>query len=650
MFKTLGGLWARASSAGNYHLKSDLLLKANRISNQFILLYLGVIFVTALFFSLLYYEYHVGRPLYWLYPALSWGYCFSLLVFFGLKARTGYVLVFDILSYAFGLAYIIFIVIASGRSAWLYLFFMPLAYLPFFLVTLHYILRLLGNLGCFILYVLCIRYVFTHEAILPLGNQLSEASYWISVIALPVTFFFVNLILYLQNRSVIHEFIEGILQRLPTTETETSESKARITLTQIEILSLFTVGFLFLPLEGVMYPVLLTFDTSRYINYDLVYGISSYCLLVLFLGVFKFRKSISVGIQGLVMTCGLILCLLQMVIFAGIPAYLFLITVACSIFFFTRVIRRELLMLTVSFIAIAFAAGITIARHSEPWFPVPEEFILFSEIMMPTLVFILTSCIAFVFARETSIAEENLEVERDRSDELLRNILPSKVADELKLKGKAEPVRYEMVSVLFTDFVGFTKIAQNMSSEELIDELDKCFSYFDSVTRQYNLEKIKTIGDSYMLAGGLPETNATHAIDCCLAAIEIQSFMNQMKNIKEKQGYPYWELRLGIHSGSLVAGVIGEMKFAYDVFGDTVNSASRMEASGVSGKINISEKTYELIKDFFACTFRGQIESKHQGTVGMYFVDAIGKDMSVDGEGRVPNDAFLTAYDLLKNK
>lgn len=151
-----------------------------------------------------------------------------------------------------------------------------------------------------------------------------------------------------------------------------------------------------------------------------------------------------------------------------------------------------------------------------------------------------------------------------QSEKLLLNILPREVAHELKTEGTSKLRHYPSATVCFTDFEGFTKITESLESAELVAELDRCFSYFDSLMDRYNLEKLKTIGDSYMFAGGIPNSNSTHAVDCVMAALEIQAFMNQMKEIKNSQGLPYWQLRLGIHSGDLVAGVIGEKKFAYD--------------------------------------------------------------------------------------
>jgi class 3 adenylate cyclase len=244
---------------------------------------------------------------------------------------------------------------------------------------------------------------------------------------------------------------------------------------------------------------------------------------------------------------------------------------------------------------------------------------------------------------------QELTVERDKSEKLLLNILPASVADELKARGAAEPVHFASVTVLFTDFVGFTKIAERLSPTELVGELDKCFSYFDAVAQKYGLEKLKTIGDAYMAAGGIPVVNSTHAFDCALAALEVQAFMNQMKSIKEQQGYPYWELRLGMHTGPLVAGVVGERKFAYDVWGDTVNTASRMESSGVAGSINISKELRDEIHFLFKCEHRGKVYAKNKGEIDMFFLHGIKEKFSIDGAGRVPNQEFKLVYERIRH-
>jgi adenylate cyclase len=242
-----------------------------------------------------------------------------------------------------------------------------------------------------------------------------------------------------------------------------------------------------------------------------------------------------------------------------------------------------------------------------------------------------------------------LEEEKHKSDQLLLNILPTNIASELKQTGTVKPVYYESASVLFTDFKNFTQVSEKLTPQELVDELDYCFSCFDQFIEAHNLEKLKTIGDSYMCVGGVPTPNKTHAVDAVLAAINIRTFMEWRKREKTLLNQPYWEIRIGIHSGPLLAGVIGHKKFAYDVWGDTVNTASRMEASGVAGSINISKTTFELIKDFFSVEYRGKISAKHKGDIDMYFVTGIKDDFSVKSTGLLPNQAFNQLYFTLKS-
>jgi adenylate cyclase len=220
-------------------------------------------------------------------------------------------------------------------------------------------------------------------------------------------------------------------------------------------------------------------------------------------------------------------------------------------------------------------------------------------------------------SRRQKMAIEN---EKHRSDELLLNILPAEVAKELKEKGSAEAKSFDEVTVIFTDFKSFTRISENLSAEELVAEIDYCFKGFDHIINKYNIEKIKTIGDSYMAVGGLPVPNKTNAKDVVNAALEILEFIKKHNLQKVEEGKPILEIRIGINTGPVVAGIVGVKKFAYDIWGDTVNLASRMESSGEPGKINISGSTYELVKNDFTCTYRGKIQAKNKGEVDMYFV------------------------------
>lgn len=211
--------------------------------------------------------------------------------------------------------------------------------------------------------------------------------------------------------------------------------------------------------------------------------------------------------------------------------------------------------------------------------------------------------------------------EKRKSDELLLNILPAEVAHELKENGKAKAKNYERATVLFADIKNFTGTAEKMSPENLVAEIDFYFQNFDKIIGRYKIEKIKTMGDAYLCVGGLPVPDTDNAIHIVSAALEIQKFVGEVKEERMKKGQMYFEIRVGIHSGPLVAGIVGLKKFAYDIWGDTVNVAARMEQNGEEGKINITGSTYELVKDKFACTYRGKIEAKNRGQIDMYFVD-----------------------------
>ena len=219
---------------------------------------------------------------------------------------------------------------------------------------------------------------------------------------------------------------------------------------------------------------------------------------------------------------------------------------------------------------------------------------------------------------ERRVADRTMELktEKEETERLLYNILPVEIARELKEKGTTTPRRYEEVTILFTDFRGFTNTVAAMPPKRLVEELNDIFRDIDDIIDKHGLEKIKTIGDSYMIAAGLPKESGNHAAQCVKAALEMVQFIakrNESSSIK-------WQMRVGIHSGAAVAGVVGKKKFTYDVWGDTVNIASRMETSGEPGKINISAYTHDLIKDSFVCEYRGKIDAKGKGEIDMYFV------------------------------
>jgi adenylate cyclase len=239
-----------------------------------------------------------------------------------------------------------------------------------------------------------------------------------------------------------------------------------------------------------------------------------------------------------------------------------------------------------------------------------------------TLLFLLLAGGLYGRWRYVSNSKAVLQVEKDRSENLLLNILPADIAEELKQKGKAEARDFDMVSILFTDFKGFTEQSAKLSAAVLVGEINVCFEAFDGIMAKHGIEKIKTIGDAYMAAGGLPIPSDHSVKNTVLAALEMQAFIIKRKANMDAQNKPAFEMRLGIHTGPVVAGIVGVKKFQYDIWGDTVNTASRMESSGEVGKVNISESTYELLKNEidFAFENRGKIAAKGKGEVQMYFV------------------------------
>ena len=263
-----------------------------------------------------------------------------------------------------------------------------------------------------------------------------------------------------------------------------------------------------------------------------------------------------------------------------------------------------------------------------------QQTIIYASAIAIFLVFLLALGLyrRYHFIRQTN---RIIEEEKNRSDRLLHNILPEERALELKENGKVQAKKFDSVTVLFTDFKGFTEYAKNLSPEELVSSVDYYFSKFDEIMEKYGMEKIKTIGDAYMAVGGLPFQTNDHAYKMLLAAFEIAQFIEESKQNK-KDDITHFDIRIGINTGPVVAGVVGIHKFAYDIWGDTVNVASRMETLSNPGRINISENTYELVKDVFQCKYRGEIEVKNRGMMKMYFVNGI------------KNQAYLDQLQFLK--
>ncbi|MBL7942110.1 MAG: hypothetical protein JNM00_05055, partial [Flavobacteriales bacterium] len=243
---------------------------------------------------------------------------------------------------------------------------------------------------------------------------------------------------------------------------------------------------------------------------------------------------------------------------------------------------------------------------------------------------------------EVKVAErtEELRLEKDKSDNLLLNILPMQTAVELKEKGEAATRTYEHVSVLFTDFEGFTRLSGTMDSGELVRVLDRYFKAFDRISSQYRIEKIKTIGDAYMCASGLFNFNKSHAAEMVAFGLELLNAVQEINDDRASHGETPWRIRIGIHSGPVIAGVVGKKKFAYDIWGDTVNTASRMESSGEPGKLNISGATADACGPYFDLTPRGQVSIKGKGMMEMYFVRGFRPGYASAGNDQLPSELF----------
>ena len=264
------------------------------------------------------------------------------------------------------------------------------------------------------------------------------------------------------------------------------------------------------------------------------------------------------------------------------------------------------------------------------------------------LAFLVERRTKTITKQKNQIEQQNrkIEKEKEKADQLLLNILPSETADELKNKGVARTRQYRRVTVMFTDIKDFSKVAETMDPTKLVKSLDNLFREFDKIIEKFQIEKIKTMGDAYMAVGGLPLRDKENPINCVLAALEIQQLMGKMKEESIKKGEGFWEVRIGIHTGDVIAGVIGSKRIAYDIWGSTVNIAQRMETSGETWKVNISESTFEHISPYFKCTNRGVIPTKNTGDVKMYYVDGIKAHLSLKSKGITPNNKFREYVDL----
>jgi adenylate cyclase len=249
--------------------------------------------------------------------------------------------------------------------------------------------------------------------------------------------------------------------------------------------------------------------------------------------------------------------------------------------------------------------------------------------------------------KELDNARAAADAEKARAEELLRNLLPAAVAEELKKNGKVEPKYTRSATILFADFQGFTLLAERSEPAELVGLLDRYFTAFDDVSARYGLEKVKTIGDAYMAVAGTLTNDRRHPINVCMAALEMQARVERIKAMSERARLPALELRIGIHTGPVISGIVGNRRFTFDIWGDAVNTAWFMEARGVAGRINVSETVAGHVQGLFSLERRGSIEAKHERTHEMFFLNGLRPEYSRTPDGRLPNEKFVAEYGRL---
>jgi|GEM_PF-6209265 len=339
------------------------------------------------------------------------------------------------------------------------------------------------------------------------------------------------------------------------------------------------------------------------------------CITALF--VFRHTSSFAKGSN--IAVFGFVAGIAEGVLFSGntqSPAITWLIVAPSLAFLLGN--KREGIIWTGIVIALLLAFGlINISGFKVPYiFPAYLQNYIMAFTLIAVTVFFAIIISIYDTIRTKSL--HALAIEKEKSEHLLLNILPEEVSAELKERGATTAKEFDAVTILFTDFVNFTTAGERMNPKELVEELHYCFKAFDEITDQYHIEKIKTVGDAYLAVSGLPEPDENHAMHIVRAALDIRNLMHARR---VALGDKTFEVRIGIHSGPVVAGIVGVKKFAYDIWGDTVNTAARMEQSGEAGKINISESTHELVKDNFECAYRGAIDAKNKGKMDMYFVN-----------------------------
>lgn len=397
------------------------------------------------------------------------------------------------------------------------------------------------------------------------------------------------------------------------------ERKVHVSANQLMMVTLILIAMMSLSLL-IAWLLLLKINFVFY-RYYFLGGLPAVLALVIGSGIYIYRGRTG-RFYGPIVAFAYLMSLLiasLTVIFGGVYGLEYWVLVVMGIGIFV-LHKRKFLRRSGVASSMAVFIGLRIwTYYVPPYMPVPHEGTRIFYVVFTGLALCVIMMLEFRFiSQQSARAEDEFIAQRDIADRLLLNIMPQSVAEELKQRGKYEPRHYDSVTVIFTDFVGFTRLAAGMTPSELLTSLDDCFGAFDRIVQKHGLEKLKTIGDSYMCAAGIPDPVSDHAERACRAASEFLQVISAKKAAAQAAGKPYWDIRIGLHTGPLVAGIIGHHKFAYDIWGDTVNIASRMESAGEIGRINLSATTAKSIGSQFTVRSRGLQNAKSLGETEMF--------------------------------
>ncbi len=628
----LVGTWKKLTDLGNQHYATEEGVKGNRISNQLFLLAMLVsvvnfIAATAMIIKSVNIDFE--RNIYYtvlFYPAWVFGFC-TLAVSYYLKNRRGRNLPYELVSIAVLAAIFIFYSIVAGSGAGVHYMFSFFVVIPLFINTESGWMKA-GLAGLF-LAVFLVMMSAHFEGLYPFPGELERRMRSVSLAVVVAMFALASVITWV--RFDVTARVLRLWDRLTERGFHlfASESEKRLRKIQSSVMLVFLAATVFCLLVQVGLVVhmwyVLKIDAGYVMSAVVYYGPSTVAMISVLLVALYFQEKTRTILPAI---CAFIPAVAWH-FFMGISlshgtlfSYFKIVMLPIPFIALDRRLKyqRVLIFTAILMILVSLAAEVAFHFRSAPLFPIPEQYTFPTAVSVILALTISLIVMSYYFYKQTAYAEISLAKEKAKSDMLLLNVLPLEVADELKSRGASRPSRIENVTVLFADFHGFHALAECMTPEELIDELDLCFTKFDKIIERHGLEKLKTMGPAYMCAAGAPRGNRSTARDCVDAAVEMIAFMKEMKRNKAANGERYWDARIGLNTGPVVAGVIGNRKFVYDIWGDTVNVASRMMTTGLPGKINISRSTYNEVRQYYKCRYRGKVLAKNKGRLDQYHV------------------------------